>query len=298
MFGFTYQDAAYYYVKNLQGDIIGILNQAGEQITRYDYNAWGSPDMYDGQDFGEVGEANPLRYRSYYFDTETYLYYLNSRYYHPEYHRFISADSVLGVNKDILSYNLFAYCSNNPVIFSDPTGTYKTNNWLEAFLLALAEVLSDPQIQIRILLEVGEVHFSNGLRICTDGAKKGVIPDSNWQRQTAYGNYNKGIYLDALSVNYIVLPGNYSGDAKLGDLGAVIDKKTGNVIWCIVGEVGPKGAGFGEVSIAAVWDLGYSDHRTANVGIDGDFEIIVFPGTKVHLDWSKSIQPQINSYGW
>ena len=142
MFGFTYKDAAYYYVKNLQGDIIGILNQAGEQITRYDYNAWGSPDMYDGQDFGEVGEANPLRYRSYYFDTETYMYYLNSRYYHPEYHRFISADSVLGANGDVLSYNLFTYCSNNPVMFSDPSGMKMepTNNWLEAFLLALCEI--------------------------------------------------------------------------------------------------------------------------------------------------------------
>ena len=141
VFGFTYKDAAYYYVKNLQGDIIGILNQAGEQITRYDYNAWGSPDMYDGQDFGEVGEANPLRYRGYYFDTETYMYYLNSRYYHPEYHRFISADSVLGINKDILSYNLFAYCSNNPVIFSDPSGMKMepTNNWLVVALVTIGE---------------------------------------------------------------------------------------------------------------------------------------------------------------
>ena len=144
VFGFTYKDAAYYYVKNLQGDIIGILNQAGEQITRYDYNAWGSPDMYDGQDFGEVGEANPLRYRSYYFDTETYMYYLNSRYYHPEYHRFISADSVLGANKDILSYNLFTYCSNNPVMFSDPSGMqshYTTSDPGEAVGLIIGEFL-------------------------------------------------------------------------------------------------------------------------------------------------------------
>ena len=114
---------------------------SGEQITRYDYNAWGSPDMYDGQDFGEVGEANPLRYRGYYFDTETYMYYLNSRYYHPEYHRFISADSVLGANGDVLSYNLFTYCSNNPVMFSDPSGMKMepTNNWLVVALVTIGE---------------------------------------------------------------------------------------------------------------------------------------------------------------
>ncbi len=69
-----------------------------------------------------LGQANPFRYRGYYYDAETGFYYLNSRYYDPETGRFVNADGVLGANQDLLSYNLFAYCSNNPVNYSDPSG--------------------------------------------------------------------------------------------------------------------------------------------------------------------------------
>ena len=69
-------------------------------------------------------ESNPFRYRGYY-DTETGYYYLNSRYYDPQVKRFISADNLnyLGANGDLNSYNLYAYCSNNPVMYVDPVGT-------------------------------------------------------------------------------------------------------------------------------------------------------------------------------
>lgn len=69
---------------------------------------------------------NPFRYRGYYFDSETGFYYLQSRYYNPTWGRFISADesSYLGVGNAILSYNLFAYCANNPIMYVDPTGTF------------------------------------------------------------------------------------------------------------------------------------------------------------------------------
>ena len=76
-----------------------------------------------------MANVNPIRYRSYYYDAETGFYYLQSRYYDPETGRFINADGILGANQDVLSYNLFAYCSNNPISRADPTG---------AFLLELA----------------------------------------------------------------------------------------------------------------------------------------------------------------
>lgn len=66
----------------------------------------------------------------YYFDSDTGLYYLNSRYYDPAVGRFINADEVLGANKDLLAYNLYACCSNNPVNFSDPSGNAKV--WEQA----------------------------------------------------------------------------------------------------------------------------------------------------------------------
>ena len=104
----------------------------GNDTLTYTYDAVGNiTSVFDGTYTTRYGydnlnqlirEANPLRYRGYYFDTETYMYYLNSRYYHPEYHRFINADGIIGANEDVTQYNLFEYCANNPVMFSDPNG--------------------------------------------------------------------------------------------------------------------------------------------------------------------------------
>ena len=104
----------------------------GNDTLTYTYDALGNiTNVFDGTYTTRYGydnlnqlirEANPLRYRGYYFDTETYMYYLNSRYYHPEYHRFINADGIIGANEDVTQYNLFEYCANNPVMFSDPNG--------------------------------------------------------------------------------------------------------------------------------------------------------------------------------
>lgn len=88
----------YYYLKNLQGDIIGLLDFKGDIAYTYSYDAWGKLiGIYD-KNHNEVTNPNlaavrnPLRYRGYYYDTETGLYYLNSRYYNPEWGTFICAD--------------------------------------------------------------------------------------------------------------------------------------------------------------------------------------------------------------
>ena len=69
-----------------------------------------------------MAEINPLRYRGYYYDVETGFYYLQSRYYDPVVSRFINADSYASTGTGLLSYNMFAYCGNNPVNNSDPSG--------------------------------------------------------------------------------------------------------------------------------------------------------------------------------
>ncbi len=71
-----------------------------------------------------VGKYNPFRYRSYYYDTETGWYYLQSRYYDPTVCRFLNADAIIGANGGFVGFNIFAYCNNNPVAFYDPSGMF------------------------------------------------------------------------------------------------------------------------------------------------------------------------------
>ena len=122
--GFNYNGVPYFYMKNLQGDIIGITDASGNIVAKYTYDSWGklisikdASDVDKTTDTTFIGYINPLRYRGYYYDSETGLYYLNERYYDPEIGRFISADETLDGG-----YNLFEYCYNNPVILYDPNG--------------------------------------------------------------------------------------------------------------------------------------------------------------------------------
>jgi RHS repeat-associated protein len=115
------------YLKNAQGDVIAIV-EGDRIVVEYAYDAWGDVTSMTGPDPVEasaLGELNPIRYRSYYYDTETKLYYLQSRYYDPEMGRFINADlpTVPFLLKDVYAgTNLFTYCRNNPVMMHDPTG--------------------------------------------------------------------------------------------------------------------------------------------------------------------------------
>ena len=106
---------------NIQGDVIAIIDTAGTQVTSYIYDAWGNITRTGGPDTG-LAQWNPLRYRGYVYDTETRLYYLQSRYYNPKVGRFINADVYVSTGQGFTGNNMFAYCLNNPVNFVDRNG--------------------------------------------------------------------------------------------------------------------------------------------------------------------------------
>ena len=117
-----YNGATYAYLYNAQGDVVALSDTNGTVVVEYAYDAWGNPLSVTGTGSSTIGQKNPFRYRGYFYDTETGLYYLQSRYYSPKLGRFICADDAIGANKDLIGNNVFAYGSNNPICNLDEDG--------------------------------------------------------------------------------------------------------------------------------------------------------------------------------
>ena len=128
--GIKYNGSALYFIKNLQGDVIALTDDSAIKLVQYTYDAWGNVISITGGLASLLGNINPIRYRGYYYDTDTGYYYLNSRYYDPAVGRFLNGDAFLGINGGILGYNMYAYCNNSPVAFADSTGTVMMPNIL------------------------------------------------------------------------------------------------------------------------------------------------------------------------
>lgn len=122
--GVKYNNETFVYRKNVQGDVVAILDTTGKTVVKYTYDAWGNhaEEVLDSAR-ATLAALNPFRYRSYYYDTDTELYYLNTRYYDPELGRFITIDGIEYLNPETINgLNLYAYCGNNPVSNVDPNG--------------------------------------------------------------------------------------------------------------------------------------------------------------------------------
>ena len=128
VFAVQYNNATYYYRKDIQGNIIALLDNTGTVVVKYKYDAWGKCKVLDATgaeitDNTHIGILNPFRYRSYYFDHGIGLYFLKTRYYDPEIGRFMTIDDIAYLDPESINgLNLYAYCLNNPIIYSDPTG--------------------------------------------------------------------------------------------------------------------------------------------------------------------------------
>ncbi len=124
----------YYFEKNLQGDVVAVYDSTGKKVGGYTYDAWGNCTVTyaSGATTMEkrvVRNFNPFRYRGYYYDIETGLYYLQSRYYDPAMGRFINADGYVSTGTGLLGLNMYTYCINNPVNMMDSAGAWP--KWIE-----------------------------------------------------------------------------------------------------------------------------------------------------------------------
>ena len=123
-----YNNAVYFYRKDAQGNIIALLDSSGNTVVKYRYDAWGNHAVLDANgadiaDSAHIGNLNPFRYRGYYYDAETGLYYLPLRYYDPETGRWLNMDLFQNADPWLVNgINLYAYCINNPVNYMDSTG--------------------------------------------------------------------------------------------------------------------------------------------------------------------------------
>ena len=122
--GIIYNDVPYYFFKNLQGDVIAIVDKDAQTVAKYSYDAWGVCTIAQDSSDCNIASVNPFRYRGYYYDSEIGFYYLQSRYFNPSVGRFINADEIanLGVGRSIPCFNLFTYAENTPISMIDENG--------------------------------------------------------------------------------------------------------------------------------------------------------------------------------
>ncbi len=121
----------FWFDKNLQGDVVAVYNETGTKVLSYTYDAWGNKTttVHNSAGSNSYAQYNAITYRGYYFDAETSLYYVSSRYYDPTAGRFINADSYVSTGQGLLGYNMFAYCMSNPVNMFDSSGSWP--KWIE-----------------------------------------------------------------------------------------------------------------------------------------------------------------------
>ena len=164
----------------MQGDVIEIYNTSGSLVMGITYDAWGNfTDTISSQDVVPTTEQAialglPFRYRSYYYDSETGFYYLNSRYYDPQIRRFISADNIDVINAsptELTDKNLYAYCDNNPIMRIDDGGEF----WNFVIGAAVGAIIGGITAAISSYQSTGEVNVGAVLIGAGAGAIGGLV---------------------------------------------------------------------------------------------------------------------------
>ena len=191
---FKYNDKMYYYVKNLQGDIVQIIDQTGTSHVDYVYDAWGNVMSEKGNPV--IRDLNPFLYRSYVYDSETGLYYLQSRYYDPVTGRFINADAYCDTQSGSpLSTNMFSYCENNAIIHIDVSG----KKWSINTLISKGKQLVNSLINLAGFAWDKKQKIFYSLNDC-------------WQRNLGYCDlFDNLAFLAGIFITSLKIPFNYDG---------------------------------------------------------------------------------------
>ncbi len=287
-------DSDFYYKKNAQNDIIGIYDSENVLICKYIYDAWGKQKclyLSNNENYVDIEEnyayndtsnlnrfiayKNPFRYRSYYYDFETGLYYLNSRYYDPELCRFINADDISYLDKDSLNgLNLYVYCSNNPIMSIDPEGTWDWRKFWKGLGLTIAAVVLVTVITTAAVLTAGVAAAVLGASVTTI---------STIMTSTAIG----GLIAGGIS---ILGQGIDNGFDKL-NLGSIaINTFTGAAFGAITGAIGPT-ASMSTKILGALGKIGLSGLSATLHGINnGDSPENIANSAKMSMAFTSILQ--------
>jgi len=194
LIGFTYNDEQYYYIRNGQNDIIGILNKEFKKVASYSYDSCGNLISVKDENNNDVttnnkhiGNINEYRYKGYRYDSETELYYLNNRYYDSEIGRFINEDSFMATGNNMLQHNMYMYCNNNPIIYMDREGeAFSIATFIGTIVIAALIVYTLPQITQNLQKNFSVISSVNN--------KKQTITKTNTKTSTNKKNTKTKIY--------------------------------------------------------------------------------------------------------
>ena len=252
--GILYNNVPYYFIKNLHGDVIAIVDKDAKTVARYSYDAWGAvtsavtnTELTKNVDIATI---NPFRYRGYYYYEDTNLYYLQSRYYNSSIGRFLNSDDVdyLGMAGTSASYNLLAYCENNSINFVDYFGHAPSLSTLtrmhnavvqsaQSFLFSVGTITTSEvrtcnnkgkyngrmDIYSYISNRVWEVKRNNSTGI-SDGLSQLGTYTSSYVYSLYHARFrikktprygNKSVYGSTVVSNYLVTYRSYSGNKAL-----------------------------------------------------------------------------------
>ena len=190
----------YLYIRDNLQNIIAITSLSGEIVVKYAYDAWGKLLSTTGSLASTIGALNPFKYKGYYYDQESGMYYCKSRYYVPDWCRWLNADcpSELKI-ENVTELNLFAYCNNNPIIGYDPNGLF---NWWKLAAIALTVVAVATAVVVSVVT-CGAVSVAATIAITsaiTFTAKATEVGILQYKKSKADGDTSEEVFSDVVDV--------------------------------------------------------------------------------------------------
>ncbi len=169
----------YFYVRDCLKNILGIVDISGNLVVKYSYDAYGKCTI--SSDSASIGRINPFRFKGYYFDSETGFYYCNSRYYVPEWGRWLTSDLIEYLDPtSVNGMNLYAYCYGDPINYCDPSGHIPLDTLIDIVFacLSLKELIDNPSWEnagwFALDLACFIIPYATGGSTAVKGVLKGV----------------------------------------------------------------------------------------------------------------------------